>query len=221
MTQSRKLTRQVLVLLALATSVFLFGAATASASGNIEIGQQAVVHDVYPVGLLVQAGPGLGFLTLKVIHENQEVSVVQGPYWSGGTAWYLVWADEGRIHGWVAGYYLRPVEPQVELSEVAGARSPDARGVEQSDNSFVSRVTGYDLVGYTRSGTWTRWGVVAVDPTVIPLGSRIMIEGFDDVFVAEDTGGGVKGRWVDIWFPSYWDAIQFGSQYRRVTVLGP
>jgi 3D (Asp-Asp-Asp) domain-containing protein len=239
MTESRK----ILALVALVTALLLFGPSPASANGNIEVGKQAVVYNVHPVGLLVQAAPGLKWYTLKVIHENQEVTVIQGPYWADGVAWYLVWGDEGRIHGWSAGKYLRPKEvpvaqPQPPAEEVpppaeeaqpqpsaessqASARTGSSRGEAANANSFVARVTAYALVGYTRSGTWTKWGTVAVDPNVIPLGSKLMIEGLDTVFVAEDTGGGVKGNWVDIWFPSYREAIQWGVQYRRITVLGP
>lgn len=221
MTQSRNAARKLLALVAIATALFLFQVSTATAQENVQVGEQAIVHNVHPVGLLVQAGPGLEFFTLNVIHENQEVTVMQGPYWSGGTAWYLVWGDEGRIHGWSAGYYLRPKEAAVEQPQEEADRSGSARGEVQGANSFVARTTAYALVGTTRSGTWTKWGTVAVDPSVIPLGSRVMIEGFDTVFVAEDTGGGIKGQWVDIWFPSYWEAVQYGVQYRRVTVLGP
>jgi hypothetical protein len=45
---------------------------------------------------------------------------------------------------------------------------------------------------------------VAVDPSVIPLGSRLRIEGYPDMtFIAEDTGGGVRGNHVDIFFEDY------------------
>ena len=71
----------------------------------------------------------------------------------------------------------------------------------------------------TRTGTQVRWGTVAVDPGIIPLGSRLMIDGFDIVFVAEDTGGGVRGNHIDIFFPDYASAVRFGVQYRNVTIL--
>jgi 3D (Asp-Asp-Asp) domain-containing protein len=63
------------------------------------------------------------------------------------------------------------------------------------------------------------WGTVAVDPSVIPLGSRLLIDGYDMVFVAEDTGGGIRGNHVDIFFPDYASAVRFGVQTRMVTVL--
>jgi 3D (Asp-Asp-Asp) domain-containing protein len=87
--------------------------------------------------------------------------------------------------------------------------------------TLMVRATAYSYTGSrTATGTTPQWGTVAVDPSVIPLGSRLQIAGFDGVtFVAEDTGGGVRGNWVDIFFPSVADAVRFGSQTRMVTIL--
>jgi 3D (Asp-Asp-Asp) domain-containing protein len=83
-----------------------------------------------------------------------------------------------------------------------------------------SPLNGTDGRGITRSGLRTRWGAVAVDPRVIPLHSRLMIEGMGDmVFDALDTGGGIKGNWVDIWFRTDHEAILYGVQYRSVFLV--
>lgn len=83
-----------------------------------------------------------------------------------------------------------------------------------------SPMNGTDGRGITRSGERTRWGVVAVDPRVIPLYSRLVIEGMGDtVFSALDTGGGIIGRWVDVWFPTDWEAIQHGVDWRNVYLV--
>ena len=80
-----------------------------------------------------------------------------------------------------------------------------------SDSPWLN---GTDGRGITASGVSTHWGAVAVDPNVIPLGSKLAIDGFDGmVFTALDTGGGVKGAWIDIWFPTDWEAIQWGVRY--------
>jgi 3D (Asp-Asp-Asp) domain-containing protein len=54
---------------------------------------------------------------------------------------------------------------------------------------------------------------------VIPLGSLLTIQGFGDTFLAADTGFGVIGYHVDIFFPDLDTATRFGVQYREVTVL--
>jgi 3D (Asp-Asp-Asp) domain-containing protein len=133
------------------------------------------------------------------------------------------WDRSGRT-GWSSGDYLVQIDPN----------DPDptpATGVQSSSagRTFVARVTAYSYQSpaggahgsITRTGTQAHWGTVAVDPSVIPLGSRLLIEGFDNVFVAEDTGGGVRGNHIDIFFPDYTSAVRFGVQNRSVTVLSP
>lgn len=87
--------------------------------------------------------------------------------------------------------------------------------------ALVVRATAYSYTGSrTRTGTVPHWGTVAVDPNVIPLGSRLAIDGYPGtIFVAEDTGGGVRGHHIDVFFPSYAEAVRFGVQTRTVTVL--
>lgn len=71
--------------------------------------------------------------------------------------------------------------------------------------------------GITATGKKARWGTVAVDKKVVKLGSKLRIEGFPNtVFRAEDVGGAVKGKHIDVWFPSHEDAIKFGV--RKIVV---
>lgn len=66
--------------------------------------------------------------------------------------------------------------------------------------------------GITRSGTRARPGVVAVDPSVIPLGSRVRIAGLPGVYRAEDTGGDIRGAHIDVFMESRAAALRFGHQ---------
>lgn len=62
----------------------------------------------------------------------------------------------------------------------------------------------------TATGTYAIEGVtIAVDPTVIPYGSLVDIEGIG-TFVAEDCGGAIKGNKIDIYFERHEDALRFG-----------
>jgi 3D (Asp-Asp-Asp) domain-containing protein len=80
--------------------------------------------------------------------------------------------------------------------------------------------TAYDpTVGdTTRMGTPARVGVIAVDPSVIPLGSTVEVEGYG-VYSAEDTGGAINGRKIDIFLSSHQEAINFGVRSVRVRIL--
>ncbi|MDF2656370.1 MAG: hypothetical protein K0R19_2844 [Bacillota bacterium] len=71
--------------------------------------------------------------------------------------------------------------------------------------------------GITATGTMATEGrTVAVDPEVIPLGSEILIDG--QAYIAEDVGGAVKGRKVDIYVSSHQEAIQRGKIEREVQI---
>lgn len=60
--------------------------------------------------------------------------------------------------------------------------------------------------------------VIAVDPKVIPLGSKVYVEGVGEA-IAADTGGAIKGNRIDVFVPSEQNAINFGVKYLKVTIL--
>ena len=71
--------------------------------------------------------------------------------------------------------------------------------------------------GVTATGTKaTANRTIAVDPSIIPYGTTVVINGIE--YVAEDTGGAIKGNIIDIFFDNHQDAINFGVQYADVYV---
>jgi 3D (Asp-Asp-Asp) domain-containing protein len=87
-------------------------------------------------------------------------------------------------------------------------------------NASLYRITGYTWTGgRTATGTYPHWGTVAVDPSVIPLGSTVYIQGLG-VFHAEDTGGAVIGQHIDVFVNSVAEAYQL-TGYRLVSFIPP
>jgi 3D (Asp-Asp-Asp) domain-containing protein/LysM repeat protein len=60
--------------------------------------------------------------------------------------------------------------------------------------------------------------VIAVDPSVIPLGSKVYIEGYGEA-TAADTGGAIKGNRIDVYMQNESDALQFGAKELTVKIL--
>ena len=60
--------------------------------------------------------------------------------------------------------------------------------------------------------------VIAVDPRVIPLGSKVYVEGYGTA-IAGDTGGAIKGHRIDIFIPNYAKAMEFGRRTVKITIL--
>ena len=75
--------------------------------------------------------------------------------------------------------------------------------------------TAYALTGTTAVGLQTQPGVIAVDPGVIPLGSKMFVPGYGEG-VAADTGSAVRGAIIDVWFPTVEQALLWGR--RTVTI---
>jgi len=69
--------------------------------------------------------------------------------------------------------------------------------------------------GITASGKRVKEGLIAVDPSVIPLGTKVWVDGFG-ILTAADTGGAIKGNKIDIFMESRKEAFKFGRQYVEV-----
>jgi 3D (Asp-Asp-Asp) domain-containing protein len=84
------------------------------------------------------------------------------------------------------------------------------------------RATAYCLKGRTASGKGVSRGIVAADPRVLPLGTRIQISAgsYSGTYTVADTGGAVRGRILDIWMPSCSEANRFGRRNITVSILG-
>jgi 3D (Asp-Asp-Asp) domain-containing protein len=101
-------------------------------------------------------------------------------------------------------------------STVSWGRTTDGLPLTQT---FIA--TAYAQKGQTASGAMTHVGLVAADPAVLPLGSRIRITGAGDYsgeYLVADTGALVKGRHIDIFMPSRAEAIKFGKQRVMVQI---
>lgn len=83
-----------------------------------------------------------------------------------------------------------------------------------------SRCCGVWANGYTATGTWATEGrTIAVDPKVIPYGSRVLLiwpDGTQREYIAEDCGGGVNGNHIDVFFNDHQAARVFGVQSAMV-----
>jgi 3D (Asp-Asp-Asp) domain-containing protein/septal ring factor EnvC (AmiA/AmiB activator) len=100
----------------------------------------------------------------------------------------------------------------------ADAPAPTAPAAPSTGGQTLSVVaTGYSLPGRTATGLPVGWGVAAVDPSVIPLGTHMTVPGYGEA-VAADTGGGVRGAMIDLWFPTLAQARAWGRRTVTVTL---
>ncbi|AIS51319.1 3D domain-containing protein [Thermoanaerobacter kivui] len=86
--------------------------------------------------------------------------------------------------------------------------SEDSTGKKPSDPDY----------GITATGIKATRGVIAVDPRVIPFGTRMYVEGYG-FGIAADTGGAIKGNIIDVYFPTHEEVQKWGRRYVKVYIL--
>jgi 3D (Asp-Asp-Asp) domain-containing protein len=106
---------------------------------------------------------------------------------------------------------------EVVQSQAAPSPSAGATWVIAGTRTLTVTSTGYSMPGKTATGLPTGFGIVAVDPAVIPLGTRLSIPGYGEG-VAADTGGAVQGMTIDLWFPTLAQARAWGRRTVTITL---
>jgi 3D (Asp-Asp-Asp) domain-containing protein len=127
----------------------------------------------------------------------------------------LLGAVAGGVFLVACGAANPPPAAPPETTRLAPSRAPtttaSARGVELG----IFEVSCHTGKGVTASGRPSSRETVSVDPKVVPLGTRLVIDKVG-TRVAADTGGAIRGRRLDIWEPSVAACTRFGRRQLHV-----
>lgn len=116
---------------------------------------------------------------------------------------------------------------KVEKVEAASVVVEEPLIVEEPEPEVISlgeyKLTAYCPCEYCSEG-WgnststgaiaTQGRTIAVDPKVIPYGTKIVIDGH--TYIAEDCGGAIKGNRIDVYFDNHQEALEFGVQHKEI-----
>jgi len=105
-----------------------------------------------------------------------------------------------------------------ETASTEDASAP-AASLTQGTRTLVVDAVAYHLPGRTASGLPVGVGVIAVDPNVIPLGTRVFVPGYGPA-VAADVGSAIRGNIIDLWMPSTAQARAWGRRTVTITIYG-
>ena len=89
--------------------------------------------------------------------------------------------------------------------------------VSATTYSHESSITGLTATGYNVKAN-PNMKLIAVDPSVIPLGTKVWVEGYGEA-IAGDTGGAIKGHKIDVLMPSGDQAISWGRKTVKIVIL--
>jgi len=119
--------------------------------------------------------------------------------------------------------YIETIDKQenITYNEV----EPSLAKIEENENYIIMEATAYTKSieegthrGITRSGTQVSRGTIAVDPRVIPLGTKVYVEGYGHAECL-DTGGDIKHNRIDLYMDSKEECFEFGRRDVRVWIV--
>ncbi|SHF15616.1 protein of unknown function [Desulfofundulus australicus DSM 11792] len=134
--------------------------------------------------------------------------------------WVLIYHDGREVKRVLEASHLvlRPVDRVVRVGTLQQV-SRGGRNITYS-RAIEMVATAYTHTGNnTASGVYPRYGVVAVDPRVIPLGTRLYVEGYGYA-TALDMGSSIRGNRIDLFMESAAEARRWGVRRVMVYVLG-
>ena len=177
---------------------------------------EQVEEEIIPSKTIVLADPDRPAGLTKILRRGQEGRVKR--------VW-RIWEKDGieTSRGILSEDIL---EASADTVVLRGTRGSPNRGGDWR-HPLVMEATAYDpgpkscgkwASGYTATGAKAEKGIVAVDDRVIPMGTRMYIPGYGFALAA-DRGGAIKGMRIDLCYPTYAEAIQFGRRKVKVYLL--
>jgi 3D (Asp-Asp-Asp) domain-containing protein len=118
----------------------------------------------------------------------------------------------------------QPSDTRPVATEVKPASEPATVAAKPVETIVIAEkytATAYSLRGRTASGKFVTRGIIAADPRVLPIGTRVRVDAgpWSGEYLVADTGGAVRGRHIDIWTPTAGEAMRFGRRLVKLTVL--
>lgn len=113
---------------------------------------------------------------------------------------------------------------EITRSKSTSYSNSSSKGNSSSSNSNRKHIsvvaTAYTGNSITSTGINPKWGTIAVDPSVIPYGTKVYIPQFDKTFIAEDCGSAIKGNKIDIYMNDEEAVKDWGRKRIDIYIVG-
>ena len=149
---------------------------------------------------------------IKIVNKGKTTKFTNSQLEGGKTYYYKVRAFKKLKGKKVFSVYSAPASAKTSKVKL----KTHEKGFAYK-KKFTVKAYAYSGGGRTAMGTKARVGAIAVDPKVIPLGTKVYVDGYGHAR-AEDTGGNIKGRTVDLYMNSSSKCYKWGVQFKTVYV---
>ena len=161
--------------------------------------------------LNVRKGPSIKYSKKGSLNKSKSVTILDE-----SNGWYKINLNGNK--GWVSKKYIK-------LGENSTSNDKSKDLIDNKDkvvrtlNVEATAYTAYNSYSLTSTGQKPTWGTIAVDPKVIPYGTKIYIPEFGKTFIANDTGGAIKGNKIDIFMNTKKECYNWGRRTIEIQIL--
>ncbi|MGL5693945.1 MAG: 3D domain-containing protein [Peptostreptococcaceae bacterium] len=164
--------------------------------------------------LNVRSGPSVKYKVIGKLKKGNKVTILKS-----SKGWHKVRLSNKK-EGWVSDDYIKKTtsssKPSSSSSKPSTSKKPSKDKIKKTVKVQATAYTGYST---TSTGQKPKWGTIAVDPKVIPYGTKVYIPKFNQVFVANNTGGAIKGNKIDIYMNSRKECYDWGRRTIEIQIL--
>lgn len=188
--------------------------------------------------LNVRKGPAITYDIVDTKEKEDKVKIVN----SDENGWYEIELSDGET-GFICGKYIETeAENKHDYSDLYNTNKDTSKSTSSSKSSIKAKstksstkskksssnvvstmtvsATAYAGDSITATGTTPKVGrTIAVDPSIIPYGTRVYIPALGGTYVAEDCGGGIKGNRIDIFMGSESQCNSWGVRSIEIQIL--
>ena len=158
--------------------------------------------------LNVRKGPSTKYSRMGSLYKNKSVTIL-----GESNSWYKV--DLNGKEGWASKKYIKVSGSSGSSNTLQSSNTNN--NVVRTMNVVATAYTGYST---TSTGQKPVWGTIAVDPKVIPYGTKVYIPQFGRTFIANNTGGAIKGNKIDIFMNTKKECYNWGRKNIEIQILG-
>ena len=160
--------------------------------------------------LNVRKGPSIKYSKKGSLNKSKSVTILDE-----SDGWYKINLNGNK--GWVSKKYVKLSENSISNNTYNLDNTQDK--VVRTLNVEATAYTAYNSYSLTSTGQKPTWGTIAVDPRVIPYGTKIYIPEFGNTFIANDTGGAIKGNKIDIFMNTKKECYNWGRRTIEIQIL--
>lgn len=155
--------------------------------------------------LNVRSGPSTKNKVIGSLRRNNSVQIL-----STSNGWHQVKLSSNKT-GWASSKYI-----SIGDSNNSNVSNTQTGSIKRKINVVATAYTGYST---TSTGQKPVWGTIAVDPKVIPYGTKVYIPKFNKVFIANNTGGSIKENKIDIFMNTKKECYSWGRKNIEIHIL--